>query len=106
MEGVPSQPILALALWHPLSRGAWSSLPDKSRIYDGFSKTTACLQFLGFANASLETLHRLCDEIGFQVVSGTYLHSHRGKSDPGDALPIAESDEWHVMAWVLRKAAG
>jgi len=22
---------------------------------------------------------------------------------PGDALPIDESDEWRVMAWVLRK---
>jgi len=76
---------------------------NESRIYGDDSKTAAYLRSLGCANASPETLHRLWDEIGFQVVSETYLHSRRGKSDPGDGLPIDESDEWHVMAWVLEK---
>jgi uncharacterized protein YbaR (Trm112 family)/ubiquinone/menaquinone biosynthesis C-methylase UbiE len=76
---------------------------NESRIYDDESKTAAYLMSLGCANASRESLAQLWDEIGFEVVSKTYLDSHRGKSDPGDGLPIDDSDEWHVMAWVLRK---
>jgi uncharacterized protein YbaR (Trm112 family) len=74
-----------------------------SRIYGDDSKTAAHLKSLGCANASRESLAELWNEIGFQVVSETYLESHRGKSDPGDGLPIDDSDEWHLMAWVLRK---
>ena len=42
-------------------------------------------------------------EIGPNVAAETYLHSYRGKSDPLEGLPVDESDEWHVLAWVLRK---
>ena len=76
---------------------------NESRIYDDDSKTAAHLKSLGCANASRESLGNLWEEIGFEIVSETYLHSHRGKSSPGDGLPIDDSDEWHVMAWVLRK---
>lgn len=72
-------------------------------IYDDKSKTAAHLKSLGCANASRESLAQLWDEIGFEVVSETHLGSHRGKSDPGDGLPIDDSDDWHVMAWVLKK---
>ena len=76
---------------------------NKSRIYSDDSKTAAHLQSLGCANASRKSLAALWDDIGFDVDSETYLLSKRGKSDPGDGLPIDESDEWHVMAWVLTK---
>jgi uncharacterized protein YbaR (Trm112 family) len=76
---------------------------NESRIYGDDSKTAAHLKSLGCANASRESLAHLWDEIGLDIVSEMYLHSHRGKSNSGDGLPIDESDEWHVMAWVLRK---
>lgn len=76
---------------------------NKSRVYAEASKTAAHLQSLGCANASKRSLAELWVEIGFDVESETYLLSKRGKSDAGDGLPIDESDEWHVMAWVLRK---
>jgi len=77
---------------------------NESRIYADDSKTATHLQSLGCANASRKSLAALWDEIGFDVESETYLLSKRGKSDAGDGLPIDESDEWDVMAWVLRKA--
>jgi uncharacterized protein YbaR (Trm112 family) len=76
---------------------------NESRIYGEDSKTAAYLKSQGCANASRESLAQLWEEIGFEVASETYLHSRRGKSDPLDGLPVDESDEWHVMAWVLRK---
>lgn len=78
---------------------------NESRIYGDDSKTAAHLRSVGCANASRESLARLWGETGFEVVSETYLHLQRGKSNPGDVLPLDESDEWHVMAWVLRKQA-
>lgn len=76
---------------------------NESRIYGDDSKTAAHLKSLGRANASMETLSELWDEIGFQVVSQTCLLSRRGKAEPGECLPMDDSDEWHLMAWVLRK---
>lgn len=76
---------------------------NKSRVYGEDSKTAAYLQSLGCVEASRDSLGELWNEIGLRVASETYLLSRRGKSDPGDGLPIDESDEWHVMAWVLEK---
>ena len=76
---------------------------NESRIYGDDSKTAAHLTSLGCANASRESLAQLWNDIGFEILSETHLLSKRGKSNPGDGLPIDESDEWHAMAWVLRK---
>jgi uncharacterized protein YbaR (Trm112 family) len=71
--------------------------------YADGSKTAARLRSLGCANASRESLAELWSVLGFDIISETHLLSKRGESNPGDGLPIEESDEWHVMAWVLRK---
>ena len=76
---------------------------NESRIYGDDSKTAAHLKSLGCANASRESLAQLWSRMGFEIVSEAHLLSKRGKSNPGDGLPLDESDEWHVMAWVLTR---
>jgi uncharacterized protein YbaR (Trm112 family) len=74
-----------------------------SRVYGDDSATAAHLKSLGCANASRESLAECWEALGLDIVREAYLSTHRGKSNPGDGLPLDESDEWHFMAWVLRK---
>jgi ubiquinone/menaquinone biosynthesis C-methylase UbiE/uncharacterized protein YbaR (Trm112 family) len=75
----------------------------EGRLYAHGSKTAEYLASLGCANASVESLESHLGAVGFDIVSKVELHKAKGKTSPGDGLPIDESDEWYVMAWVLRK---
>lgn len=74
------------------------------RVYDADSKTAPYLESLGSEDASWENLEQLWGSIGFQVTSVTEVHRSKGKSDPGDGLPIDDADGWSHVAYVLRKS--
>ena len=76
---------------------------DVCTVYAPGSKTEEYLQSLGCENASRQRLEAFLGSIGFEVTAARELHRGRGKSDPGDGLPIDENDEWAVVAYVLRK---
>jgi len=76
---------------------------DICRIYAPESKTAAYLESVGCVNASRGGLEQFWKGIGFEVVTATELLKRKGKSDPGDGLPIDEDDEWSHIAYVLRK---
>ncbi len=73
------------------------------RLYDADSKTAPYLTSLGCEDDSWESLDDLWRTIGFHVISKRELGRHKGKSEPGDGLPIDENDGWAVVAYVLRK---
>jgi ubiquinone/menaquinone biosynthesis C-methylase UbiE/uncharacterized protein YbaR (Trm112 family) len=75
----------------------------QGRIHVPGSKTAEYLASLGCANASTESLASHLDAVGFDIISKAELHRAKGKTCPGDGLPLDESDEWYVMAYVLRR---
>jgi len=74
-----------------------------TRIYQRNSETAGLLESLGCDNASGESLEHLWMNIGLDVLSESELQKSKGKSDPGDGLPVNENDEWSVMAYILIK---
>ncbi len=72
-------------------------------IYEADSQTATYLASLGCENTSRRTLQRLWCDIGLEVVSETDLLKQRGKTDPGDGLPVSDDDGWRVVAYVLKK---
>ena len=76
---------------------------DTVRVYAKESRTAAHLAEHGSIRASRETLEDLWGTIGLAIDIAGQIRRGRGKSDPGDGLPIDEADEWEIVGYVLRK---
>jgi SAM-dependent methyltransferase len=74
------------------------------RFYAQDSKTAQYLTERGSIFASFEVFESYCKEIGLKVTQFDTLHSHKGKSDPKDGLPLDENDEWAHTHMYLEKA--
>jgi len=77
----------------------------RQRFYAQESATAQYLRERGHIFASFESFEAYCREIGLQVRAFQKLYSRRGKSEPGDGLPIDEQDEWFGCHLYLEKQA-
>jgi len=68
------------------------------------SETAAMLEANESINASQEKLESFWQSLDLEVEWAAELGRRQGKLDPGDAVPISESDVWWEMLSVLRKA--
>lgn len=73
------------------------------RFYAQDSETARYLTESGSIFASFEVFEDFCGGIGLKVTKFDKLHSHKGKSNPRDGLPLNESDEWTVAQVYLKK---
>ena len=75
------------------------------RFYAQESETAKYLTERGHIFASFGSFDAFCKEIGLQVAKYEKLYTKRGKSEPGDGLPLKETDEWAVTHIYLEKQA-
>lgn len=73
------------------------------RFYAQESETAKYLTELGHIFASFESFDAYCRGIGLHVARCEELFRKRGKSEPGDGLPLKETDEWTVVHIILHK---
>lgn len=66
------------------------------------SATAVMLRDQGNPYASLPDFADALASVGFGAVEQVRLRSGRGKLDPGDALPLRDSDEWNDSLLIIR----
>ena len=75
------------------------------RFYAQESETAKYLTNSGHVSASFESFDAFCRGIGLAVTRNEELYTRVGKSEPGDGLPLKETDEWAVTHVYLEKQA-
>ncbi len=68
------------------------------------SETAAMLEANQCISASRGKLESFWRSLGLEVESAEELRRGQGRLEPGDAVPLSESDVWWEMLYVLRKA--
>lgn len=84
---------------------AQGSVVLSERFYAQESETAKYLTNKGHAFASFESFDAFCSSVGLEVTKYEELYTRRGKSEPGDGLPLEETDEWSESHIYLRKRA-
>ena len=64
------------------------------RFYAEGSITEQRLTEIGHAFATMASFEASCREIGLSLEKQVDAYSGKGKSDPGDGLPLSDEDEW------------
>mgnify|MGYP003978066591 CR=1 FL=1 len=84
---------------------AQGSVVLSERFYARESETAAYLTDKGHAFASFESFDAFCSSVGIEVTKYEELYTRTGKSEPGDGLPLKETDEWAESHIYLEKRA-